>query len=134
MKMIRISLVLLALVLAGPARAESTPANKGWILFSWQTNKGWQYALLPNQGTEKRWADINLVKVHGWDALKTRLRNIHSGEHMAYGTRDDIEDIPRERLMEVPRTNIRYEIRKLAKERGFDVGSPLPKAKATISD
>jgi hypothetical protein len=132
MKMIRISTWLVALTLSLVAHAESTPG--GWILFSWQTNKGWQYALLPNQGRDKHWADLTLVKVHGWDALKSRLMNIPPGSHLAYGGKDEIEDVPSDRLMEVPRTNIRYEIRKLGKARGFNVGSSLPKAKTTISD
>ena|SRR5581483_1140426 len=117
------------------ARADETPGHS-WILYSWQTNKGWNYALLPKAGTEtvKHWADLNLVKVKGWEALRTRLANIRAGEHLAFGTADEIDDLPAQRLLEFPRTDIRIKIRKFSKERGFDIGSMLPRAKSTISD
>jgi hypothetical protein len=121
---------------ASPSRAADEPASKGWVLYSWQTNKGWCYALLPRNAAEhsKRWADLNLVKVSGWDALKTRLRNIRSGEHLAFGTAEEIDDLPQQRLLEFPRTEIRRKIRALSKERGFDLGSILPGARSTLSD
>jgi hypothetical protein len=117
------------------ARADETPVKK-WVLYSWQTNKGWNYALLPRPSVEhsKRWAELNLVKVSGWDALKSRLKNIRSGEHLAFGTAEEIDDLPAARLLEVPRTEVRRKIRAFSKEHGFELGSSLPRARSTISD
>jgi hypothetical protein len=131
-----LTLALLAMLAARPGLAEIENPGRGWVLYSWQTNKGWFYALLPKPAVEhsKHWAELNLVKVAGWEALRTRLSNIRSGEHMAFGTAEEIDDLPSQRLIEFPRTDIRIKIRRYSKERGFDLGSILPPARSTLSN
>ena len=134
MNRLNLILALMALNLS-PNPARSDEPSAGWILYSWQTNHGWYYALLPgSHAPSKRWADLNLVKVSGWDALRTRLRNIRAGERLAFGTAEEIADVPNARLIEVPRTEIRRKIRAFSKEQGFEVGSSLPPARSTLSD
>src|SRR5438067_2164662 len=68
-----------------PARAEVIQGTaKSWVLFAWETNRGWYFSLLPNTEHGKRWAEVNVAKVLGWDALRPKLKNLQPGERLSF--------------------------------------------------
>jgi hypothetical protein len=118
---------------ADEADAVSDAAPKGWVLFSWQTNKGWYFSLLPGTNRTKSWTEVNLAKVLGFDALKGKLRNIGAGERLEYGAPVHIADLPSDRTLENPTTEVRRQIARISREAGFKVGQ-LPRKTPTIKD
>jgi hypothetical protein len=117
-----------------PAAEESAPSMKGWVLFSWQTPKGWYFSLLPGSNRAKSWGEVNLAKVQGWDALRNKLRNLQPGERLEFGSAVEVQDLPSERALVNPERDVRKKIVRLSKEVGFKVGSLTPKAATTLTD
>jgi hypothetical protein len=113
--------LLLAALLLAQASAVAND-TKGWVLFSWQTSRGWYFSLLPGTNRAKSWVEVNLAKVQGWDALRNKLRNLQAGESLEFGTSVHVEDLPSERALVSPERDVKKKIARLSRELGFKLG------------
>ncbi len=79
-----LGLVFIALSSAVFAQERSGQPNfKGSELYSWPTDQGWRYSLLPGTNRNKNWAEVQKAGV-SFESLTARLKLLAVGEMISW--------------------------------------------------
>ena len=91
------------------------PNFKGTELYSWSTEQGWRYALLPGTNRNKSWVEVQEAGV-SFEDLLSRLKLLAVGEMISWT--HHAEDAPPQTLRLSPRWR---EIEELCESHGMQV-------------